>query len=272
MKDIKIKRHSAERSSFVKRGALEEDYDTVIAENCRLIDAESGEVLGVYYHYFPHDDLDPLRAVLRRIKYQTDERTSGLKTTSRIFGYMPRIPMRADFCRSTSLAKEAPNEHRAVCSLAVPISAAYNAALPERFATHLAEVRGKVKSEYIIGETPFTSGIINKNNPLKYHFDTGNFRDVYSAMVVLKKGYSGGRLCWPEYRIALETGDGSLTLFDGQSILHGVTPFTKTSADAYRYSIVYYSLLGMWKCLEPSAEIQRIREVKTLRERKRAGI
>jgi len=48
-------------------------------------------------------------------------------------------------------------------------------------------------------------------------------------------------------------------LFDGQSILHGVTPITKTSEDAVRFTVVYYSLKQMWSCESPGDEIQRMR-------------
>jgi hypothetical protein len=59
-------------------------------------------------------------------------------------------------------------------------------------------------------------------------------------------------------------------MFDGQSVLHGVTPITKTNPDAVRYSIVYYSLQQIWNCLPLSEEVARIRNLKTKRERARA--
>ncbi len=58
-------------------------------------------------------------------------------------------------------------------------------------------------------------------------------------------------------------------MFDGQSILHGVTPINKVSPKGYRFSIVYYTLKRMWQCLEVDEELVRVRQKKTERERTR---
>ena len=89
-------------------------------------------------------------------------------------------------------------------------------------------------------------------------------------MVVFKGGVSGGFLSLPEYRAGVELKDNSLFMFDGQSILHGVTPIKKHNPNSYRYSIVYYSLRQMWKCLTIDEEVIRIRQRKTKRELLRA--
>jgi len=118
--------------------------------------------------------------------------------------------------------------------------------------------------------TPFTSGIVNKNNPLKYHHDSGNFKNVLSNMIVLKRGVKGGRLSCPEYDIKFECDDNCVVIFDGAQILHGVTPIIKPEGEeTYRYSVVYYSLEQMWKCDSVNEEVKRIRKVKKEREFKR---
>jgi len=78
-------------------------------------------------------------------------------------------------------------------------------------------------------------------------------------------------LICPEFGLKFEISDGSLLIFNGQEILHGVSPIKKMSADAYRYTVVYYTMQQMWKCLPMPEEIKRIRQVKTAREQKRAG-
>jgi hypothetical protein len=104
-------------------------------------------------------------------------------------------------------------------------------------------------------ETHFTSGIINKNNPLKYHLDTGNFKDVFSIMLGLKKDIKGGYLHIPELKVNLKISNGSLSMFDGQRFVHGVTPMIGTTEQSYRFTIVFYSLVQMWNCLETSLEV-----------------
>ena len=77
----------------------------------------------------------------------------------------------------------------------------YQDFLPERYKSHNEQLTDKVIDEYRIEGTPFTSGIINKNNPLKYHFDSGNFKGVYSCMITVKHDTSGGNLSMPEYEL-----------------------------------------------------------------------
>lgn len=88
-------------------------------------------------------------------------------------------------------------------------------------------------------------------------------------MIVFKDDVEGGYLSVPEYDIGFELKNNSILLFDGQSILHGVTPIYFKSQNGHRFSIVYYSLKQMWKCLEITEEIAWARKRKTEREKLR---
>lgn len=271
MKNIKvidIEPADIDHRSFVKRTALEIDTGEVIRESCVI---RSGGKIKIIYLDLDQVGLDcsPITEAVKAIKYTTNERTGGLKTTSRIFGFAPRVTLRKDFCSATSLSRENPKEHEIICEYAEKISKLYLDIDPDTYNTHAEQSKG-VLNEWKIKESIFTSGIVNKNNPLKYHFDTGNFKDVYSCMLGFKKDVEGGHLAIPAYGIALEIKNNSLTIFDGQNIMHGVTPIRKLSGDAYRYTIVYYSLKQMWNCLPLTEEVARIRNVKTGREVKRA--
>ena len=70
----------------------------------------------------------------------------------------------------------------------------------------------------------------------------------------------------PEIDISLEVADNSLTIFDGQDLLHGVSPIEYIHEESYRYSVVYYSLERMWQCMTVGEEISRIRSKKMTRE------
>lgn len=270
MKIIKVRKNDVDYKDFVKRSAHESDYETLIDESCVLVDEDTGKVL-VVYKELDFDDKDILWA-LNSIKYQVSTRARGLKTTSRIFGYSPRVVLRKDFCSPTSLASEQPRQHAEVCKYGVKIAGLYSEFTPETFEEHKKIVKAKVLDEYAIKDTPFTSGIINKNNPLKYHFDSGNFKNVYSCMAVFKTDVEGGHLSLPEYGVGFYLRHNSVFMFDGQSILHGVTPIKRLSTKAARYSIVYYSLQQIWNCLPLNEELARIRNVKTQRETRRARV
>ncbi len=126
----------------------------------------------------------------------------------------------------------------------------------------------KLEGQYVLAGTMFTSGIVNENNPLQYHYDSGNYNGVYSAMFGFKQGVRGGYLSVPQLDVGFEIADSSLLLFDGQGLLHGVTPIKKLRKDAKRYSIVYYSLKQMWNCDTPGEELERLRNRRTEMERK----
>jgi hypothetical protein len=79
-------------------------------------------------------------------------------------------------------------------------------------------------------------------------------------MFAFKKDIEGGYLSVPEIDMVFKCGSGSLTMFDGQGLIHGVTPIRKLSEFAVRYTVVYYSLQQMWNCITPKDEISRLRQ------------
>lgn len=272
MKILTVSKKELPLKEWIKRPALESDFTTLIDESTTLVD-ETGKILVIYDQL--GDDIDTKAVVegLKHIKYQTGKRSRGLTSTSRIFGYRPRNEMRQDYCSSTSLSKEHPKEHELVCRLAIQLEQYYKKYNPEGYEKHKAQTDGAVKDSWRMNkDSIFTSGIINKNNPLKYHHDTGNFTDVYSLMIVFKGGVEGGYLSLPEYGVGFKLPTNAIFMFDGQGILHGVTPIKYTSPQGYRFSMVYYTLKRMWQCLEITEEIARIREKKTERERTRLTV
>jgi len=262
---VRVTDREIDLAKYKKRTALDEDYHQFIDYPCKIYD---GDRLIAIYLNLP-DSHHELVEDIAKIKYSYNFRTQGLRTTSRIFGYMPRETIRKDYCSAVSLAREDPKTHTEVCEFGKVCTELYKVHAPEIFKVHEDIVNEKVKKDWVIEGTPFTSGIINKNNPLKYHFDAGNFDDVYSNMVAFKKDCKGGHLSIPSYDIGLEIADHSLLFFDGQKILHGVTPFKIVSKEGYRFTIVYYTLKQMWKCQTVNEEIIRIRKRKTEREQRR---
>ncbi len=268
MKTILVEKNEEfSHKEYIRRSAVESDYSTLIKEDCKLVDKESGQLLGVYL-VMPKHSRELLKALLT-IKYDKNKRLAGLITKSRIFGFKPREKIRNDFCTSTQLARESPKEHEIICGFAKEISKYYRKFCGEIYTDHEEITKSKLLPEWTLEGTPFSSGIVNRNNALHYHFDSGNFKNVYSNMVAFKSNVKGGYLSIPQYDIGMEIANNSLMLFDGQKILHGVTPFKLLSKDAYRLSIVYYSLQQMWKCEPMTAELARIKDVRTELEKKR---
>lgn len=255
MKEIHLERKEINYEEFIKRTALVSDVNTHIKED--VIIYHKGEPV-ILYLKMDSDITKYLRWAVKTIKYTKALRTQGLKVQHEAFGFNPRNPVRMDYCRVTKMAREFPKQHLTITDFAENIHHIYNQYFPEIYQKHIGLVEEKVLGEWKLGNTPFTSGIVNKNNALKYHTDSGNFKGVLSNMVALRKGVDGGHLVIPEFDISLEIADNSLTIFNGQEILHGVSPFEKTQPDGYRYTAVYYSLEQMWKCEPISEEIIRI--------------
>lgn len=269
MKTLFLEKRNLDLQEFKKRMALERDYTTLFTDDVKICTPDGQPVI-LYKRL--EGNLEQLRNAVLRIRYEKDTRTSGLKTHSAIFGYNPRNIIRKDYCSATRMAYSQPEEHTVLVNFAETLSQLYAQEFPGVFAAHQALTEEKILPQWRIGNTPFTSGIVNKNNPLKYHFDAGNFAGVLSNMIVLRNSTNGGYLSCPEYDCAFAANDSTVILFDGQKILHGVTPIQRTSLQSYRYSVVYYTLQQMWQCKTPQEEIQRIRDKHTKRERKRATL
>lgn len=268
MKTLEIDRKEVDIARLRTREAMVGDCRNFTDEPTSVY--ENGK-LKIIYAYLDAP-LPSLVEALKTIPYEKSFRSGGLPTISRIFGYAPRSTIRKDFCSATSLANQFPQQHEEICKGARVVSALYEKHNPELFQTHKETTDANVRPEWKLEESPFTSGIANRDNQLRYHFDSGNFANVWSAMLVFKHKITGGHLSVPEYDLCFELKDNSVLMFDGQGLLHGVTPFKKLAPDSYRFSVVYYSLRQMWNCLTPSEELLRIRKLKTEREYRRAGI
>jgi len=264
--ELRLARRTLDLTEWKFRSVSDADYDHVQTESALVFDAETRELVMVFLVL--DDDCRDVEAAIRRINMQPNARANGMRTLSRIFGHQPRALPRRDFCTSASLAREDAAAHDTIAAYAAKVATYYERYNPERYAQHQAQTT-KVLPEWRLKASPFTSGIVNKNNPLPYHYDSGNFEGVWSNMLAFKRGCTGGFLSVPEYNIAFAVPNNSLLMFDGQSLLHGVTPFTLRGPDSYRYTIVYYSLKQMWRCLPLTDEVIRAQTRRTEREQAR---
>ena len=265
MKTIEIHKREINLKNYKRRSALEEDCTTLIDEDCII--TSNGEP--IIYYSKTKIDTSALRWAVNTVKYNKLERTGGLVSHSTVFGYIPRRVLLADFCHAALMATKFPKQHYIITNFAKDLEQTYTDYFLETYEKHKAIIKERIKEEWKIENSVFTSGIVNKDNPLKYHHDRGNFKGVLSNMVCFKKGIKGGRLSIPEYDIKLEIADDTLVIFNGQEILHGVTPIKKTHPKGYRYTVVYYSMEQMWKCDSLNEETDRIRKKKKEREFKR---
>lgn len=140
----------------------------------------------------------------------------------------------------------------------------YRKSVADQFGKHRDIVRAKVRPEYMASEV-FTSGIINHTTQLPYHTDAGNFSGCWSLMLVLKSPQiGGGNLIIPEYSAELDLQNGSVVIFNGAELLHGVSRIYNPDPDnEYRFSIVFYSMEQLWQCKSPTEELANVRKMRT---------
>lgn len=221
---------------------------------------------------YPEISLAPLEAALCSIRMNDGYRTNGLHTVTKPFGFSPRNVIRGDWCRVYGLYDENRAAHNELTAWARTVTDLYRLHAPEQYQSHLTSVQSRFDPHYLLAGGPFTSGNVNRNNALSYHYDKGNTKGAWSAMIVVRRGTTGGDLVMPDYNVRVSLQSGAVFLFNGQEHLHGVTACIATGPRSYRYSVVYYTSEQVWKCLPPKEELLRIQSARTTRERARQHV
>lgn len=252
------------------RNAEESDVPRCLRGNWLVYDVARQEVVIAYLQPPEEAGLSDLVPYLHQIKFATVARTDGSPSTSKTVGWQDENRIRQrDVCTFSKIHRETPEAGAAVLSYGVHAAQWYQRLDPEKYQHH-QELTRHILPRYHLRDTPFTSAIVNKDNVLPYHYDRGNVPGSWSMMLGYKHGVEGGWLVVPGYGLALEVEDGSISCFDGQIALHGVTPFRRLARDAFRYTIVYYAKAGMWRCLPTDAqEVRKGQLARTKKEKAR---
>lgn len=262
---IKIK----DCNDLIKKSPTKNDYNKIINEDC--IFTKNNKQVGIYLK-IKNDMLSKVRKACINTKYvKTYRARRAIPTQSSVFGSLPRVPLRNDYCRYSSQSKKERNNYESLFEFSQVLIELYKQYLPEQYAHDLTVIKNTVNSDYLPKDNiPFTTANINVNHAIKYHRDTGNFKGNLSNVLILKDGIIGGELVFPEYGFALSQEDSYLSIFDGQGEIHGVMPIVKTKENSFRASIVYYTLENMKHCYPFKEELKRIQNLSTIRANKRS--
>lgn len=256
--------------NLIKQTPTKNDYNLVINEDTLF--TKNGINVGLYIK-IDNNQLQGIRAASLNTKYVKTYRTrKALPTQSSVFGSLPRIPLRNDYCRFSAQTKNEKTNANILFSFLPYLTEIYKNYLPAQYEHDLKVIAENVNTDYVIKEqAPFTTANINVNHAIKYHRDTGNFKKNLSNVLILKDGIVGGELVFPEYGFALSQEDRYLAIFDGQSEIHGVMPIIKTKENPYRASIVYYTLENMKHCYPFKMEVERLQNLASVRANNRAS-
>lgn len=123
--------------------------------------------------------------------------------------------------------------------------------LPERYGAQLAAA-SRLDSKFRIGgDTVFTTLTVNKTFRTAAHLDAGDLAEGFSNLGVILppegKGYKGGYLVLPEYRVAINVRPGDLLLIANHSAIHGNTPILPESDDCCPDCIVRMSIVAYFR-------------------------
>jgi len=249
------------------------DYDVLVTEPTAVYCDNSLVAIYLPTGVWPQKDVDELFVSLEELYFYFDpqRRTAGLSAATQTFGWVPRRASRHDFCHIAALATSYPDLHERLCELGKYASQIYSEFVPHVYQQHLETVTAKMDKRHLVSGV-YTSGVVNKNSVLGGHTDAGNVPKTWNSQLTIKKDIEDSYLVMPELRVALEVADGSMALFEAQSVWHGVTPVLKTRKTAVRYSVVWFSTQALKDCLPRDEEIARIQRKKTEREWKRAGL
>ena len=241
------------------------DYDRVINFECEIY--ENDRLVCIYKKVSPE-----VKAILDYASANStskkSSRTLGVVTNSTVFGALPRVALREDYCRFSGDTKQNPKMFSYLSKAAQELWGTYKTKLP-KMSQYFETEAGNIKEDWMKTGTPFSTININKNFAIKYHVDAGNMAQVFSNVLISKKMAEGGYFVMPAYRVALAQDDGWLAIVDGVNILHGVTPIKYHSPKSYRNSFVFYTLKNLKHCECKTEELARMKTKATERAIKR---
>jgi len=251
-------------SSLLNTTPAKDHYDKVIKEDTSFY--LNGECIGIYVN-IAKELLSYVRECVKDTDYVETYRTHrALPTKSSVFGALPRIALRNDFCRFSNKTIEEKENFNKLFTFQKTLCDIYKKHLPELYEYDLKKAKELVDDDYRLVDTPYTTANINVNHAIKYHCDSGNIKGSFSNVLILKEHCTGGELVLPDYRIALEQADGALCIFKGQQEIHGVMPIKPYKEGFYRASIVYYTMAQLQHCYPYKEEVTRL----NLKKRERA--
>lgn len=183
---------------------------------------------------------------------------------SSVVGYFDRNP-RFPYCRETAYVTANPVLWGQALPFIQQIGRLFRDTIPDRYAAQL-EMAQKTHPAYVIPETPFTTVTVNNTVAGAYHTDKGDYEPGFGCMAVFRRGvYRGGQTVFPKYGVGADLQHGDVIFFDPHEV-HGVIPFHDSvgweAEDWVRISMVFYFRAKMVDCLEPTAELERAKQLR----------
>jgi hypothetical protein len=208
-----------------------------------------------------------------RVQRRGQSRVEAMEVPSAIIGAIDPVGIYR-YCRLTAWTGSNLPQWRKLQPFLLEIAGYLKLHVPDRYEAQMERVR-QTSPEWVVPGTPFSTVTVNNSYPTGVHQDKGDLDEGFSTIACLRRGeYTGGTLCFPEYRVGVNMGDGDLILMDAHE-WHGNTPLIcacgdriKRSCDACgaeRISCVSYFRTKVAECGTADEELDRAVKVRERR-------
>lgn len=272
-------------AGMVGKLVTDDEYDVLLTGACR-VELPNGSPLCVYLPRALTGALDApgvysvlhsLRGQLTdnrgaasgspRIRFENDKRTRSMKVPSAFLGSFDGQGPK-QYCRLTSWTGKNTEMFAILYPMFRQISAFFAAEVPDRYTAQMAQAE-KTDPYWLIPGTPFTTVTVNNTFATGVHTDSGDLDEGFSTLACIRRGtYTGGRLVFPKWRVAVDMQHGDLLLMNAHEH-HGNTTIElgRTVVDGYdmgvepeRISIVTYFRTNMVRCGTQADEFTRAKD------------
>ena len=173
----------------------------------------------------------------------------GNISRSNIIGYYDKrdrnLGPKAPPCRTTAFTSQQVDKWNTVQPLLHAIDRQFKKLIPKN---HRIQYDRAHDTEYVIGNTAFSTVTINHNWRTALHKDAGDLKEGFGNLVILEEGkYDGGYLGFPQFKVAVDPRNGDFLAMDVHE-WHCNTKIKPLSKDYTRLSIVAYLRDKMVNC------------------------
>ncbi len=210
----------------------ENEHDVRLVGPTKVFTPE-GKPLCIYLPGVIREQMDQAYPVLTTIRASTENRGYASGTQERVIQRNQRrgVPVTSSiigsfeasgyykFCRLTSwTSKELDERWPNLFPLFQAIASQFATHVPERYEAQMKFVR-QTPADWLVRDTPFTTVTVNNSYSTGAHRDKGDLDEGFSCLAVARRGeFSGGRLTFPEYRVAVDLQHGDLVLMDAHEV------------------------------------------------------
>jgi hypothetical protein len=240
-----------------------------------------GRPLCIYLPRAVEGHMNMAAPILRGIKMKTDnrglasgsvranaggKRSRSMPVMSGVMGAMDPAGTR-HYCRLTTFTRDHIDQWEGLHPMLQHIASQMQQHVPERWMEQVA-VANKTHPDWVVPDTPFTTITVNNSYSTGVHTDKGDLDAGFSCLAVLRDGdYSGGWICFPEYRVGVDMQHGDLLLMDAHQ-WHGNTKMICKCGQvlsagpcmlcgSQRISVVCYYRTKMQSCSSSTAESRK---------------